>query len=128
MKMHCYFLLNIKHRASQFYLGRPPNTTMRPRIGEGGGASLGASLGPGGLASLRPPGGLQLSSAGTEFIVFCTVEPITVRLLRLVTSDDVHVMTSLLKKLLGLKSIKMHVAYSQTAMSLQFIVDRIRRQ
>jgi len=36
---------------------------------------------------------------------FCTIEPITVRLLRLVTSDDI--MTSLLKKLLI--SIKIHI-------------------
>jgi len=34
MKMHCYFLLNTKHGASQLYWGRPPNTTMRPP-GEG---------------------------------------------------------------------------------------------
>ena len=31
MKIHCYFLLNINHGASQLYWGRPPNTTMRPR-------------------------------------------------------------------------------------------------
>jgi len=37
MKISCYFLLNIKHRASQVYWGRPPNTTMRPPGGERGG-------------------------------------------------------------------------------------------
>ena len=65
MKMHCYFLLNIKHGASQFYWGRPPNTTEAPE-GGGGGACLGASLGPRerGLSE-APGGGLQLSSAGT---------------------------------------------------------------
>ena len=47
MKMHCYFLLNIKHGASHFCGGRPPNTTLRPQ-GDG-----------------PPSGGLQLSSADT---------------------------------------------------------------
>jgi len=42
MKIHCYFLLNIKHGASQLYWGRPPNTTMRPREG-------GVVVGMGGL-------------------------------------------------------------------------------
>jgi len=58
MKMHCYFVLNIKHGASQFYWEHPPNATTRPRR-EGDGAWRGlfrASLGPGGRASLRPPG------------------------------------------------------------------------
>ena len=47
MKMHNYFLLNIKHGASQLYLGpkyNAPNTTVRPlgrdRGGVGGGGGL----------------------------------------------------------------------------------------
>jgi len=47
--------------ASQFYSECPPNTTMRPRRGGGGGASLG----PRGRGLSEAPGGLQLSSAGT---------------------------------------------------------------
>jgi len=69
MKMRCYFFLNIKHGASKFYWGRPPNINYEAQ--EGGGME-GPLLGPGGGASLgprrRPPpggGGLQLSSAGT---------------------------------------------------------------
>jgi len=64
MKIRCYFLLNIKHGASQLYWGCPPNTTMRPPGGEtGGGYGRGVEplWGPGGGA-----GGLQLSSAGTD--------------------------------------------------------------
>ena len=67
MKMHCYFLLNIKHGASQFYWGRPPNTTMRPPGGGWRGLFRGLSEAPG--------GGVQLSSAGTWF---CLQTPINV--------------------------------------------------
>jgi len=62
MKIYCYFLLNIKHGASQLYWGHPPNTTMRLQGGESGGRD-GRRAG----ASLRPSGGLQLSSAGTAY-------------------------------------------------------------
>ena len=63
MKMHY-----IKHKASQFYWGRPPNTTMRPRRVVGvDGHVYGHLWVPGGGASLRPLGGLQLSSAGTAY-------------------------------------------------------------
>ena len=55
---------------------------------------------------------------------FCTVEPITVRLLWLVTSDDI--MTSLLKKVIN-RPIDQN-SRSQTAMFGFQIVDRIRRQ
>ena len=64
MKMHYYFLLNIKHGASQLYLG-----AQIQLWGPGGGAAEGGAaslMPPGGEASERPPGeGLQLSSAGT---------------------------------------------------------------
>jgi len=43
--MHCYFLLYIKHGASQLYRGRPPNTTLRSMGRELSGA-------PGGLPTL----------------------------------------------------------------------------
>jgi len=56
MKIHCYFLLNIKHGASQLYWGRPPNTAMSPP-GEGGGMGRDKGLRPQG------GGGLQLPSA-----------------------------------------------------------------
>jgi len=47
MKMHCYFLLNIKHGASVL-LGAPAKYNYEPPEGGDGGACLGASLGPGG--------------------------------------------------------------------------------
>ena len=64
------------------YWGRPPNTTMRPpggggvvgvREGQGrGGMGLSEAPGEGPLwgAPLRPPRGLQLSSAGTEWNIY----------------------------------------------------------
>jgi len=59
MKIHCYFLLNIKHGASQLYLGRPPNTTMMPPgLREG---RYGGDIGGGHGGSDTLP---QLSSAG----------------------------------------------------------------
>jgi len=48
MKIHCYFLLIIKHGGSQLYWGRPPNTTMRP---PGGG---GIGVGDGGRGARAP--------------------------------------------------------------------------
>jgi len=61
MKIHCYFLLNIKHGALTLtiVLGAPAKYNYEaPRevVGVGGGG-----------ASLRYLGGLQLSSAGTEY-------------------------------------------------------------
>jgi len=59
MKMHYYFHLNIKHRASQLYFGAQIQL-WGPGVGaaEGGGEGRGLWDAPGG-------GGLQLSSAGT---------------------------------------------------------------
>jgi len=56
MKMHCNFLLNITGPHSCIE-GRPPNTTMRPRVEEGWaeGGSLGASLGPRGASNSLAP-------------------------------------------------------------------------
>jgi len=60
MKMHCYFLLNIKYGASQLYLGRKYNCEAPGR------ALCEAARGGGGAAERLPGvGGLQLSSAGT---------------------------------------------------------------
>jgi len=67
--MHCFFLLNIKYGASQLYLGPKYNCEAPGRAiyeaARGGGLSEVPGEGP-----LRGPrGGLQLSSAGTVFIV-----------------------------------------------------------
>ena len=61
--MYCYFLLNIKHGASQAHssIGVPAKYNYEAL--EGGGVE-GPFWGPG-EGPLRPPGGLQLSSAGT---------------------------------------------------------------
>ena len=64
MKIHCYFLSNIKYAASQLYLGAKYNCEAPGRAlceaVRGGGLSEAPGEGP-----LRgPPGGLQLSSAG----------------------------------------------------------------
>jgi len=74
MKMHNYFILNIKQGASQLYFGPKYNCEAPgdgPRRGRRGG------VGPGGGASERCPGGLQLSSAGTvhdcSLIVNCQI-------------------------------------------------------
>jgi len=60
MKMHYYFLLNINHGASQLYLGLKYNCEA-PEMDRGGRGRR-----PGEGAYEKPPGGLQLSSAGTE--------------------------------------------------------------
>jgi len=72
MKMHYYFLLNIKHGSSQLYLGAqiqlaPGGTTTRPQ-----GRGLCEAAGEEGRGLKRGPGeeplrGPQLSSSGTEY-------------------------------------------------------------
>jgi len=59
VKMHYYFLLNIKHGASQLYLG-----AQIQLWGSRGGDAEGGSEAPG-EGPLRGPWGLQLSNAGT---------------------------------------------------------------
>ena len=66
MKMHNYFLLNIKHGASQLHLGPKYNCEAQGR-GRGGGGGKGPLWGPGEGPLRVPPGGLQLSSAGTGY-------------------------------------------------------------
>ena len=58
MKMHCYFLLNIKHGASHLYLGA--NIQLR---GLGGGGICEAAGGGRGLFEAPGAGGPQLSSS-----------------------------------------------------------------
>jgi len=62
MKIHGYFLLNIKHGASQLYWGRPPNTTMRPP----GRGCVGGEGGRGLSEARRRRGGDSLRNTGAS--------------------------------------------------------------
>ena len=114
MKMHCYFLLNIKHGASQFYWGRPPNTTTRPQRGvDCGRACLWASLGP--------RGGLGLGCVCQLQIVYVYLasggfipDPSSVSAPRLPTPDPLcppHLQTLATLLGSGLKLIHLTVQY-----------------